>query len=249
MLSAYCHYTDKNLKLTGNRMLTLLTFKPALGTHCPSPFGMKADALLTMSGLAYKKEFGNLLKAPRKKFPVLKSGDELVPDTAHIQTFLEQRHGVDFDDHLDQSELAIANSFRRLIEDHLYFLNLHFRWSEHGGAIKQAFFEDAPTLIRGIIFRKVQKNIFRTLHLQGLGRHTRDELIGFIEEDVAALSVHLGDNPYFMGRLPSSIDASFYGVLHNMIDCELDTPGKRAASNHQNLVDYCERFRHNVFHG
>ncbi|MEP1209662.1 MAG: glutathione S-transferase family protein [Rhizobiaceae bacterium] len=229
-------------------MLTLQTFKPSLGTQCPSPFGMKADALLTMSGLPYQKEFGNLLKAPRKKFPVLKTDRDLVPDSAHIQSFLEQQYGVDFDDHLSTEELAIANGFRRLIEDHLYFLNLHFRWKEHGGAIKQAFFGDAPAPLRGLIFRKVQKTIFNTLHLQGLGRHTRNELIGFIDEDVKALADHMGDKPYFMGSLPSSIDASLYGTLHNMLDSDLETPGKRAVQKHQNLVDYCDRFRHNVLH-
>ena len=248
MLSAYCHYTDKNFKKTGDRMYTLLTFKPAFGTHCPSPFGMKADALLKMSGIPYKREFGNLLKAPRKKFPVLKTEDRLIPDSDHIQKYLEQKCGVDFDDHLTLQELAIANGFRRMIEDHLYFLNLNFRWREHAEEVKQAFFAEVPTLLRGFIFRKVQKSIFNTLHLQGLGRHTREEMVNFIEEDVAALSEQLGDKPYFMGTLPTSIDASLYGALHNMIDCELDTPGKQAVRQHQNLVDYCDRFRHNVFH-
>lgn len=229
-------------------MLTLLTFKPAFGTHCPSPFGMKADALLTMSGLPYQREYGNLLKAPRKKFPVLKSDDRLIPDSAHIQTFLEQTHGVDFDDHLSGQDLAIANGFRRLVEDHLYFLNLNFRWREHAEALKQAFFAEAPAPIRGLIFRKVQKTVLNTLHLQGLGRHTRDEMIDLMSEDVRAISQHLADKAYFMGNLPSSIDASVYGALHNMIDCDLDTPGKQEVLKHQNLVDYCDRFRHNVFH-
>ena len=64
-------------------MNTLLTFKPALGTDCPSPFGIKAEALLVMSKLPFNKEFGDILKAPRKKLPVLKAGSDLIPDSAH----------------------------------------------------------------------------------------------------------------------------------------------------------------------
>ncbi len=81
-------------------MLTLITFKPGLGVSSPSPFAVKADALLAMSGLDYEKEFGDVRKAPRGKFPVLKDGERLIPDTGHIQAYLETEKGVDFDSHL-----------------------------------------------------------------------------------------------------------------------------------------------------
>ena len=227
-------------------MNTLLTFKPALGTDCPSPFGIKAEALLVMSKLPFNKEFGDILKAPRKKFPVLRTGSDLIPDSAHIQTHLEQVHGVDLDGALDTNQKAVAAGFRRLIEHHLYFLNMYFRWHEHGDAIKHAFFREVPAPLRGFIFRKVQKNIFNLLHLQGLGRHTRPELIEFARQDLDAISQQLTDRPYFLGDTPSSIDASLYGALHNIIDCDLDTPVKALALQHQNLVDYCPRFRQTV---
>ena len=227
-------------------MNTLMTFKPALGTDCPSPFGIKAEALLVMSKLPFNKEFGDILKAPRKKLPVLRVGSELIPDSAHIQTHLETVHGVDLDAGLDAGQCATAAGFRRLIHHHLYLLNMYFRWHEHGDAIKEAFFRDAPVLIRGMIFRKVQKNIFNLLHLQGLGRHTRPELIEFARQDLEAISAQLGDQPYFLGERPSSIDASLYGALHNIIDCDLETPVKALALGHQNLVDYCVRFRQTV---
>jgi glutathione S-transferase len=229
-------------------MLTLLTFEPALGTRCPSPFGVKADALLTMSGLPYRKEFGDILKTPRRKLPVLQTGSTVIPDSAHIQTYLESERGVNFDGTLNSSGRAIASSFRRMIEHHLYFLIVHFRWMEHGEAMKRGFFDAVPAPLRGIIFRKVQKNIANTLHLQGLGRHNREELIEFFEQDLQALSDQLDGRPFLMGDAATSIDASLYGALHNIIECELDTPGRAAALRHDNLVAYCERFRQNVLH-
>ena len=230
-------------------MLTLLTFKPCLGVTSPSPFAVKADALLAMSGLAYEKEFGDVRKAPKGKFPVLKDDERLIPDTSHIQAYLETEKGIDFDDHLSPEQLATATAFRRLNEHHFYFINAYFRWTDHGDSVRDTYFADVPKLMRGLIFKMVRRELFKSLHLQGLGRHTRDELIEFGRQDVEAIATHLGSNDYFFGKKPSSIDASLYGALHNLIDCEHDGPIKDFCEKHQNLVDYCTRFKAEIFSG
>lgn len=228
-------------------MLTLITFPPGLNTRSPSPFAVKADALLAMSGLPYEKEFGDIRKSPRGKFPVLKDGDTLIPDTGHIQIYLENKKGVDFDSGLSDQQKATAMAFRRMLEHHLYFINGHFRWMEHPEAVRDTYFKDVPSLMRGFIFRMVQRQVAKTSHLQGLGRHTRDELIAFGNADINALATQLGNKKFFLDNVPTSIDASFYGTLHNLIDCELDVPLKQYAMKHDNLVAYCERFKKEVF--
>ena len=228
-------------------MLTLLTFKPGLGVSSPSPFAVKADALLAMSGLAYEKEFGDVRKAPKGKFPVLKDGERLVPDTGHIQVYLETEKGIDFDSHLSTEQLATATAFRRLIEHHFYFINAYFRWEDHGDSVRDTYFADVPSFTRGFVFKTVHKQLTKSLHMQGLGRHSRAELIEFGRQDVEAITAQLGSNHYFFGNKPSSIDASLYGALHNLIDCEHDGPIKDFCMNHQNLIDYCERFNSDIF--
>ena len=91
------------------------------------------------------------------------------------------------------------------------------------------------------------KNIIKTIHLQGLGRHTRDELIAFALDDIDAIAAQLGDKKFFLDDVPTSIDASLYGLLHNLIDNELDTPVKSACMKYDNLVAYCKRFQQTVF--
>ena len=228
-------------------MLTLITYEPALDVRSPSPFTVKAEALLAMSGLPYQLEYGLPRNLPRGKLPILRVGDRLIPDSAHIQTYLENECGVDFDSGLSPEKIATATAFRRLLEHHLYFINMHFRWVDHADEIRDTFFRPAPALLRGMIFRQVQKKIIKTFELQGLGRHTREELIGFIRADVEAISTQLGDKKFLLDDVPTSIDASLYGTLHNMIDNRLDTPGKREALKHQNLIDYCARFKETVF--
>ena len=100
-------------------MLTLHTFPPALGTRSPSPFSLKVEALLTMARVPYEKTFGIPSRAPRQKFPVLQSGQQHIPDSAHIQRFLEQTYGVDFDKGLDAQSKSTALAYQHMIEDHL----------------------------------------------------------------------------------------------------------------------------------
>ncbi|MEE9315123.1 MAG: glutathione S-transferase family protein [Rhizobiaceae bacterium] len=222
-------------------MLKLITFASALGLRSPSPFAVKADLLLAMSGLPYERQFGDVRKAPKGKLPVLNDGGKLIPDSRHIQRYLETEKGADFDGHLSAEQMAVTMAFRRLIEEHLYFINVHFRWMEHAEVIKESFFAAAPALIRGLIFNSVQKTLKKTLELQGIGRFSREEIIEFGVEDIQAIAAQLGKSPYFMGKKISSIDASVYGVLHGLIDCDLDTPIKDECLKHDNLVDYCQR--------
>jgi len=228
-------------------LLTLITFPPGIGLRCPSPFGMKAETLLAMSGLDYERHFGDLRKAPMGKLPVLKDGAKLIPDTSHIQRYLGDEKGIDFDGHLSKKERAIATAFRRLIEEHFYFINVHFRWVENAGSVRDNLFSPVPKLARGMVFKMVQKKVIKTLNLQGIGRHSRDEIINFGVENVRALADQLGDNPYFMGKKISSIDASVYGALHGLIDCDHDTPIKQECLRHKNLVKYTARMGKELF--
>jgi hypothetical protein len=65
------------------------------------------------------------------------------------------------------------------------WLDLAYRWlSENWFAnIVDGFFGFVPGLIRGLASTSAQKEVWQTLHLQRLGRHTLEQQKGF------------GDNP------------------------------------------------------
>lgn len=232
---------------TGTPMLHLHTFKPCLGILSPSPFAVKADALLAMSGLPYERKYEKVQKAPRGKFPVLVDGNRVIPDSAHIQSYLETEKGIEFDALLMPEQIAEAEAFRRMIENHFYFINGHFRWTEHPDAIRESYFGDVPAVMRNLVFKIVLRTVNKTNHLQGISRHTRDEIINFARQDINAIATYLGDKQFFLGDRPTSIDASLYGAMENLINCELEIPTKPIAAGYQNLVDYCDRFRDTVF--
>ncbi|MGI9409563.1 MAG: glutathione S-transferase N-terminal domain-containing protein, partial [Hyphomicrobiaceae bacterium] len=87
-------------------MLILHTFGPAFGLPDPSPFCMKAMALLRLSGLEHRCAPGDPRKAPKGKLPYLVDGDDIIPDTTFIRWHLEQKHGVTFDAHLTEEQKA-----------------------------------------------------------------------------------------------------------------------------------------------
>jgi len=228
-------------------MLKLITFKPCLGVRAPSPFALKADALLAMSGLPYEREFGDLRKAPRGKLPVLDDDGRLIPDSDLIRRYLETEKGVNFDSSLTEEQRASATALRGMLEYHFYFIAANFRWGDHPDAIREAFFDLVPKPFRRMVFKGVDRTRKKTMYLQGTGRYTREELIAAGTEDIGAMATLLGDKLYAFGDRPTSIDATLFGALENVIAFDADTPLKQAALKHDSLIAYCDRCRKEFF--
>ena len=223
-------------------MLSLIVFPPAMGLKSPSPFSMKAIALMQMSGLKYKTKPGDPRKAPKKKLPVLIDGNKTIPDSAHIQAYLETEKGIEFDTGLSAEQLAIAQSFRALCEDRLYWVGVYIRWIENADYAKQEFFGAVPALMRSFVFNMVQKQVRNSLHGQGMGRHSADDIHAFGAADTKAISDYLGDKDFFFGDTPSSIDAVIFAAITNALVPAIASPLKKATSSHPNLVAYHTRF-------
>ncbi len=228
-------------------MLVLKSFPPSLNLRCPSPFGLKAEALLAMSGLDYKVVGGDVRRAPKGKLPVLIDGDRQIADSSLIKAYLEDVHGVDFDGSLSREQLAVGKAVQRMVENHLYFAGIHFRWVENPDIVREAFFKKIPALIRKFIFAMILKKVKRDNLGHGMGRHAPNEILAFAIEDFTALSVLLGDKKYMFGDKPTSIDATVYGAMEGAINVSIPSQYREAAREFTNLVDYCDRFGREVF--
>jgi glutathione S-transferase len=98
-----------------------------------------------------------------------------------------------------------------------------------------------------IVFKIVQKGMRRTVHGQGILRHSWDELDDMIAEDVNALEKILGDKAFFGGDEPTEIDATTYAFIANMLVPELDTPFLTHSRKSQPLIDYHNRMTERVY--
>ena len=223
-------------------MLTLQIFAPAAGLKSPSPFCLKAIAMLEMSGLAYRLAPADPRKIPNRKLPVLIDGDRVVPDSSHIAAHLREVHGIDPDEALTAGQLAVAQAFRRLMEEHLYWVMVYSRWIDKADAARESFFGPVPPLMRGFVFAMVARQIRSALDGQGMGRHTRDQIYAFGIADLQAIADSLGDKDFFFGNDPALTDTTLYGFLANILVPPFETPLKTAAQGHENLTAYLRRF-------
>jgi len=219
-------------------MLILRSFKK-IGDTCPSPFGIKAEALLKIGNLDYRYENAMPMKTPNGKLPVLVDGERVIADSSHIQRHLETEHAVDFDRHLDARQIATAQAFRRMAEEHLYFVLVWSRWSDQAEQTRRIFFPDMPKLLASFIFPMIRKNVVRSVFAQGLGRHKRDAIYEFGFGDLEAIANRI-DGPFFFGRKISSLDASLYGQLQSIRAIAIDTPLRERLLTTAPLMTYCD---------
>lgn len=231
-------------------MIKLYQFKPAFGLPNASPFCMKVETYLRMAGLEYELPRGaDLRKAPKGKLPYIEDGRRSVGDSGFIIEYLKQTYGDKLDAHLTERERAQALTIRRLFEENLYWVAIYARWIEDEGfaATRQVFFDGIPPLLKLIVPLIARRAMRRELHGHGMGRHSREEIYAIGCQDVRALAAILGDQAYFMGSEPSSIDATAYAFLANLLWVPLASPLLDEAKRHANLEAYCQRMKARYF--
>jgi len=224
-------------------MITLYSFGQMFGLPDPSPFVIKADLLLKMSGLPYQVRSGDLRRAPKGKLPYIEDEGVLIGDSTLIRLHLEQRHGARFDAALDERERGIAWSVEKMLEDHLYWAVVHARWVDDVNFDKgpRRFFDPVPALIRPLIVAMVRRKVRRNLHGHGLGRHSEAEIVALASRSIDAIAGVLGDRPYLMGAAPCGADATLAAFLISVLAAHFDTALRRHTEQHANLVDYRNR--------
>lgn len=231
-------------------MIKLYQFKPAFGLPNASPFCMKVETYLRMAGLAYELPRGaDLRKAPKGKLPYIEDGTHCIADSGFIIEYLKQTYGDKLDAHLTERERAQALAMRRMIEENLYWVAIHTRWIEDTGfaATRRVFFDGMPPLLKHIVPHVARRAMRRELHGHGMGRHSREEISAIGCQDVRALAHLLGEQAYFMGEKPSSLDATAYAFLANLLWVPLASPLLDEAKRHPNLEAYCQRMKARYF--
>lgn len=227
-------------------MITLFQFPAALNVPNPSPFCLKVETYLRLTGLEYQvKSLRNPGKGPKGKLPFIKLDDEVIADSAIILRTLQERLDLPLDAHLDAAGRGRALAITRLCDEHLAPLMVYFRWLDDRGwaELEPVFFGTLPWPLRALVPKLVRSKIRKAQLAQGLARHSGEELLTFAAEDLQALSDLLGAAPYFGGLQPCSADAAAYGVLANLIHSSLNNPLSQLAREYPLLVAYCERLR------
>jgi glutathione S-transferase len=231
-------------------VIILHQFPPALGLPNASPFCLKLELYLRMTGLPYLNRYTiNPQNAPKGKLPWIDDDGTALADSGLIIDYLKQKFGDPLDNGLSVRERAEAVAITRLLEEHLYWAVLYTRWIDEAGwpITREGFFGRLSWPLRWVVPPLARRGMRTELHGHGMGRHSPEEIMRLGVADIAALSGLLGSRPYFLGDQPTSVDATAMGFLANLLMVELDTPLKVAALSHENLVGYCRRMAERYF--
>lgn len=223
--------------------ITLYASRPGFGLPDTSPFVIKTEVQLKMAGLPYERESTIPPQAPKGKVPYIVDDGAVVPDSTFIRAHIERKYGVDLDEGLNARQRAESWTIERLLEDHLYFAMVWFRWivPENFAKGPARFADLAPEAEREALRRDMQARKDGDLRGHGIGRHSAAEIAVLGVRSIDAIGTLLGDKPYLMGERPSAVDATAFGVLAAILTPFFDTPLRDAVVGRPHLVAYVER--------
>jgi glutathione S-transferase len=230
-------------------MITLHAFGPYFGLPDPSPFVMKAEMLLKLSGLPYESTTRGFGKAPKGKLPYISDGETVVADSTLIRLYLEQKYQIDFDRALSARDRGVAWSVEKMLEDHMYWIMVYWRWlnEENFARGPRHFFKRAPALIRPLAEKFVLRRIRGTLHQHGIGRHSEAETTAMAARGIDALAQILGDNRYFLGAQTCGADATVFAFVACTLTPVFQSPVRDKMASAANLVAYHDRMMKEFF--
>lgn len=230
-------------------MLKLVQFHSVFGVRNMSPFCLKLETYLRMTGIAYEVVWNNnSQKAPKGKLPYIVDDDMVMGDSALIIDYLKTKHGDPLDGLLSSEQKAQALAWRSLFEDSLLFPVLHSRWIDPAGwRMTENLFKSMPFPLRHIVPGLARGGVRKQLDGQGMGRHTQDEIYRFGLQYLAAIETQLGNQPFMLGDSPTTLDATAYGFLANLVDTDFDNPLNRKAHAVPSFVAYCARIKQRYF--
>ena len=231
-------------------MITLHKFVPAWGLPDISPFCVKVETYLRMTGAEYKVVVSDSRRAPKGKCPYIEYDGNLISDSSTIIEYLEIRTSTPMDADLTPQERAISSALKAMLEDQFYFVGLWTRWVDPLGwkiyrpVITQLGTElGVPKLLIPLFEPIIRSKMKRTAYLQGTGRHSPDEIRRIGTNVITALSDWLESKDFMLGKTPHLIDATAYAF----ITAWLWGPFKGVIQDHLsqrvNLVQYCERMK------
>ncbi|MEZ5726764.1 MAG: glutathione S-transferase family protein [Burkholderiaceae bacterium] len=227
-------------------MIRLYQFEPAFGLPNASPFCMKVETYLRMAGLPFETVDGaDVLKAPKRKLPYIDDDGRIVEDSSFIIEHLKASHGDRLDGHLTPEERAISLAFQRLLEENSYWVAVYWRWADEANwpATREAFFGKMPAPLRWFVPALARRGVLAQLRGHGMGRHSAEDITAIGRRDVDAVADFLGEKAFMLGDRPTTLDATAYAFLANLLWAPPDSPVQRHARTRPTLEAYCQRMK------
>ena len=215
---------------------------------CVSQFVLKIETYLRMADIEFQTRslgigFGET--APKGKLPYIEHQGVQVADSSIIIDYLKGHFGDPLDGSLTSIERAKAHAIKRMIEEHIWWVMARERW----WAPENPYW-DTPGLLKELdqaSYEEARDDSRRKCMEHGVGAFTDDEIDKRGREDLEALAIFLGDDSYVLGDQPTSVDATVYSFLWQIMNGPYSSALRSAALERDNLVGYVKRITEEWF--
>lgn len=184
-----------------------------------SPFCLKLETWLRIAEIPYSNISNDFKKfSVKKQIPFIELNGRQVADSNFCIEHLTEAFNVKIDSNLSPLEKAESRAFTFLLEESIRWALVYSRGKnnkffageegcgQHISGVKKFIFKN-------FMREQLRKKLWNMCYLQGIGRHSVDEVEKIVKKDLLAVSVFLADKPFFFGTKPSTLDATAFGHL------------------------------------
>jgi glutathione S-transferase len=221
-------------------MLTLYSYPELFGVADNNGYGLKVFAFLRLNAVPFRQEhIVDTSAAPRGQLPFIIDDGETIGDSDTIIAHLIAKYRLTMDAALTVRQRDTSHLITRMLDD-LYWVMSYSRWKDERfwPQFRDALLSEHPSLTEAGL-RKAQEFNFQRYYFQGIGRYAPDAAYARGLADLRVLANLVPGNGYVYGEAPTSIDAGIYGFIANIYFYGIDTPLKKFAVAHENLVRHC----------
>jgi glutathione S-transferase len=225
-------------------MITLYQFPGVWGLTNASPFCLKVETYLRLAEIPYEiKAIMDPRNAPKGKLPFIKIDNKTIADSELIIDFLKAKFGDSLDKNLSREQKALSVLIDDSFTEHLYWIIVYSRWQYEPNwlEVKKTFFAKLSPFAKLFIPNLVRRKTIKTLYAQGIGRHSYDEILEMGYKTLDAIAEILGEKKFFFGDDPSTIDATAFAFLANIVWTPYDDALKTHVNKFKNILVYCDR--------
>ena len=192
----------------------------------PSPYPIKLETFLRITGLEYEVDFNKAI-GPKGKTPWITLSGKDYADSQLILEYLSDRFDNDINAHLSTEDKALCRVFRVMMEERYYWCGALDRYQHNAGKHNEHFFPPVKPGIPGFIDKLIKKRVasrfIKNGKLHGIGRHDMETMRNFGKGDIRAVSELLGGNKYFFnGPSPCELDLVVFAFVTIMLHCTPD---------------------------
>ncbi|VDN02582.1 unnamed protein product [Thelazia callipaeda] len=210
--------------------LPRIKYIPSLSSFC-----LKLETWLRIADINYENICSWHTRSLEGSVPFLEyNGKEYSDSSLAIMTFSIYRDMTKIfakeamENHLSSEQRATSHAFEAMVENSLIMSVAYIQLMDH----------------KNDIWRELPNDELKKLQNPSLMKHTREEILTMADNDLKAISSFLGSNYYFSGFKPTTVDATLFSVLAQIVYAPYELPQKVSIErNFPNLKEYCDRIK------